>query len=94
MWKQLNQNWQKTKSFIGHAHRRVGAWMGDIDRLAGIGRKAFALAAPILDDFGQGKAVQQGMKAIGGYDALRKGVMDADQYASTHASRINQADLF
>ena len=94
MWKQLHQNWQKTKSFIGHAHRRVGAWLGDVDRLAGIGRRAFALAAPILDDFGQGQAVQQGMKAIGGYDALRKGVMDADAYASTHARRIDQADLF
>ena len=68
--------------------------MGDMDRLAGIGRRAFALAAPILDDFGQGAAVQKGMKAIGGYDALRKGVMDANDYATTHASRINQADLF
>ena len=68
--------------------------MGDIDRLAGIGRRAFALAAPILDDFGQGAVVQKGMKAIGGYDSLRRGVMDANDYASTHANRINQADLF
>ena len=94
MWKQLHQNWKRTKSFIGHAHKRVGSWLGDIDRLAGIGRRAFALAAPIMDDFGQGETVKKGMQAASGYDKIRKSVMDADSYAREHAGRIDKADLF
>ena len=65
-----------------------------MDRAAGIGRKIFSLAAPIMQDWGADDAVQHGMKAIHGYDTLRKGVMDADTYAQDHASRIASADIF
>ena len=65
-----------------------------MDRVAGIGRRMFALAAPILDDFGQSEAVGKGMQAIQGYDNMRKQVMDADGYVKGHANRIASADLF
>ena len=65
-----------------------------MDRLAGLGRRAFALAAPILDDLGQGGAVAQGMKAIQGYDNLRDGAVAVDSQVRGHARRIASADLF
>ncbi len=65
-----------------------------MDRMAGVGRRIFALAAPILDDLGQSDAVRQGMQAVQGYDQLRKGVMDADHYVKGHAERIAAADTF
>ncbi len=61
--------------------------------MAGVGRRIFALAAPILDDFGQSDIVGKGMQAIQGYDNLRKNVADADDYVRGHASRIASADL-
>ena len=55
-----------------------------MDRAAGIGRRIFSLAAPIMSDMGADGAIQHGMKAIQGYDTLRKGIMDADTYAQGH----------
>ncbi len=95
MWhRALNQHWNKTKAFLGDSYRRLGKWAGEFDRAAGIGRRIFSLAAPILSDMGADEAIQSGMKAVQGYDSLRKGVMDADQYARGHASRIDSADIF
>ena len=95
MWhKALHQHWNRTKSFLGESYRRLGKWAGEFDRAAGIGRRMFSLAAPILSDMGADDAIQHGMKAIAGYDTLRKGVMDADQYTRGHASRIAAADIF
>ena len=65
-----------------------------MDRAAGIGRRIFSLAAPIMSDMGADEAIQHGMKAIQGYDTLRKGVMDADSFTRGHASRIASADIF
>ena len=95
MWhKALNQHWNKTKAFLGESYRRLGGWAGEFDRAAGIGRRLFSLAAPIMQDLGADEAIQHGMKAFGQYDTLRKGVMDADQYAQGHARRIAAADIF
>ncbi len=95
MWhKALHQHWNRTKSFLGESYRRLGKFAGEFDRAAGIGRRMFSLAAPILSDIGADDAIQQGMKAIQGYDSLRQGVMDADQYARGHASRIASDDIF
>ncbi len=95
MWhRALQQHWNKTKSFLGESYRRLGKWAGEVDRAAGIGRRMFSLAAPILSDMGADDAIQHGMKAIQGYDSLRQGVMDADQYTRGHASRIAAADIF
>ena len=65
-----------------------------MDRAAGIGRRIFSLAAPIMSDMGADEAIQHGMKAIQGYDALRKSAMDADAYTRGHASRIASAEIF
>ena len=94
MWaKAFQQHWNSTKSFIHQGYRRLGKWAGQLDQVAGIGRRAFALAAPILDDFGQSEVVGKGMQAIQGYDNIRKQVMDADGYVKGHARRIASADL-
>ena len=92
--KRLGHHWNKVKSFVGNAHHHISKWAGEMDAVARVGRKAFALAAPMLEDAGQGEAVRQGVKAFGQYDSARKAVVDADGYARGHARRINDADLF
>ena len=95
MWyKQLAHHWNKTKNFLGDRYNEGKKWAGQMDRMAGLGRRAFALAAPILDDLGQGGAVAQGMKAIQGYDNLRNSVMEVDSQVRGHARRVASADLF
>ena len=95
MWyKRLGRHWNKTKSFIHQGYHQLGKWAGEIDRAAGIGRKIFSLAAPILDDLGQGDAIQRGVKAFQGYDDARRQVLDVDQQVRGHAQRIAAADIF
>ena len=95
MWhKQLARHWNKTKAFLGDKYRHLGKWAGELDRAAGIGRRVFQLAAPILDEFGQNDLVEQGMKVIHGYDQVRSNVMDVDANVRGHASRIASADIF
>ena len=79
---------------MGDRYNEGKKFAGQMDKLAGLGRRAFALAAPILDDIGQGGAVQAGMKAVEGYDQLRDGVMQADSKVRGHARRIASAELF
>ena len=79
---------------MGDRYNEGKKFAGQMDKLAGLGRRAFALAAPILDDLGQGGAVQAGMKAVEGYDQLRDGVMQADSKVRGHARRIASAELF
>ncbi len=86
MLTQLNHHFGRVKKFIGEGYGRVSKWAGDVDRLAGIGRRAFSAISPILDDFGV--STTQGVRAIKNYDQLRHGVMEADQYARGHAARI------
>tara|TARA_Y100001968_G_C19435580_1_gene759470 strand:- start:2507 stop:2797 length:291 start_codon:yes stop_codon:yes gene_type:complete len=92
--KTLAHGWNQVKSFVGGHYQRLGKFASEFDRLAGVGRKAFSLVAPILEDMGQGHAVQQGVKAVQQYDTVRKGIMDADGYARHHGRRIAEADLF
>ena len=94
LYKQLAHHWQKTKAWMGDRYNEGKKWAGAMDRMAGLGRRAFALAAPILDDLGQGGAVSSGMKAIQGYDQLRDNVMQVDSNVRGHARRIASADLF
>lgn len=95
MWhKRLQQHWNRTKSFIHQGYRTLGKWAGEMDKGVSIGRKAFSAIAPILDELGASQYVDQGMKAIKGYDALRGQVSEIDDNVRRHASRIGQADLF
>ena len=79
---------------MGDRYNEGKKFAGQMDKLAGLGRRAFALAAPILDDLGQGDVVQAGMKAVQGYDEVRDGVMQADSRVRGHARRIASAELF
>jgi hypothetical protein len=95
MWqKQLARHWNKTKSYLGDKYRALGKWAGHMDRAAGIGRRKFALAAPILDDMGQSDAVQTGMKPVQHYDNMRGAVMDVDEQVRSHGKRIASANIF
>ena len=95
MWhKRLASRWNRTKSFLRSNYETLGKWAGHVERAAGIGRKVFSTLAPILDDLGQGDAVNQGMKAFQGYDQVRGQIMDIDDSIRKHASRIGSADLF
>ena len=69
-------------------------WAGELDKLAGLGKRAFALAAPVLEDVGHTAAVDAGRKAIHSYDNVRSGVVEADARIGGHARRIASADLF
>ena len=82
------------KSFIGSHYSHATKIAGQLDGLAGIGRRAFAALTPILEDFGQGDVVRAGTRAIGGYDAARADVMQADAYARRHGNRISEARIF
>ena len=95
MWqKRLAKNWNKTKAFLGDKYHTMGKWAGELDRAAGIGRRIFAAAAPLLDDLGQGEAVRQGMDVVRGYDKIRGAAMDIDRNVRGHGTRIGNADIF
>ena len=95
MWhKTLNQHWNKTKSFIHQGYHKLGKWAGEIDRGAGIMRKMFSLATPMLSDLGQGDFIKQGVSAIGKYDKFKSQVSDIDQRARGYAGNIDQAKIF
>ena len=65
MWhKRLNQHWNKTKSFIHQGYQKLGKWAGEVDRGAGIMRKMFSLATPMLDDFGGGDIIRKGLMLL------------------------------
>jgi hypothetical protein len=95
MWqKQLARHWNKTKSYLGDEYMRLGKLAGHLDRAAGIGRRMFALAAPVLDGLGQSDVVQTGMKAIQQYDDAKHTVVDVDSQVRTHGKRIAGAEIF
>ena len=78
----------RAKNFIGQGYQRLSKFAGEVDCLAGVGRRAFGFLAPILEDLGASSALTHGMKAIKGYDQIRQNVMEADQYARGHAARL------
>ena len=95
MWyKQLNHHWNKTKSFIRHGYNTIGKWAGEVDRAAGIGRKLFSLATPMLDDIGGGDIIKQGVDAIGKYDRFKSQVSNVNQKALGYGRDIDQANIF
>ena len=95
MWhKRLNQHWNKTKSFIHQGYQKLGKWAGEVDRGAGIMRKMFSLATPMLDDFGGGDLIKKGVDVIGKYDQFKSQVSDIDQRARGYASTVDKANIF
>ena len=91
MWhKQLNQHWNRTKSFIHQGYHQLGKWAGEFDRGAGIVRKMFSLATPMLND----NMIKSGVDAIGKYDNLKSNISDLDQKARGYGRNIDQANIF
>ena len=72
----------------------MGKWAGEVDRGAGIMRKMFSLATPMLDDFGGGDFIKKGVDAIGKHDQFKSRVSDIDQKARGYASNVDQANIF
>ena len=95
MWhKQLDRHWKATKSFVHQVYKRLSGFAGEVERAAGIGRNMFSAIRPILQEFGQQGAIDQGMKAIKGYDALRGNVVEADSTARRLGRGLADAEIF
>ena len=95
MWTGLKQHWNRTKSFVNQGYRHAVKFAGDLDRVAGVTKKLFALATPALQDLGvDDKMIRSGVKAIGGYENLRNQVQDVDEVVRGHVKRFADADLF
>ena len=95
MWhKQLQSSWRNTKSFVHQGYNRLSGWAGEVERAAGIGRNIFSALRPILEEFGQQGAIDQGMKAIKGYDTLRGNVVEADSTARRLGRGLAEAEIF
>ena len=95
MWyKNLNRHWNKAKSFIKQGYNTIGKWAGEADRAAGIGKRIFSLATPILNDIGGGDIIKSGVNAIGEYDKFRSQVSNVNQKALGYGRDIDQANIF
>ena len=95
MWhKQLDRHWKATKSFVHQGYKRLSGFAGEVERAAGIGRNIFSALKPILEEFGQQGAIDQGMKAIKGYDAFRGNVVEADSTARRLGRGLAEAEIF
>ena len=95
MWhKQLDRHWKATKSFVHQGYKRLSGFAGEVERAAGIGRNLFSAIRPILQEFGQQGAIDQGMNAIKGYDALRGNVVEADSTARRLGRGLADAEIF
>ena len=95
MWhKRWQQHWNKTKSFLSGGYHKLGKWAGEVDRGAGIMRKMFSLATPMLDDMGGCDIIKQGVDAIRKYDKFKSQVSNVNQKALGYARDIDQANIF
>ena len=95
MWhKNLAQHWNKTKSFIHQGYRKLSKFAGEMDRGAGIFKRLFSLATPMLEDFGQGDLVRRGIQGIDQYNQLRNRVTDIDRQARAYGNTIDSANIF
>ena len=90
----LGHHWKATKSFVHQGYKRLSGFAGEVERAAGIGRNVFRAIRPILEEFGQQGAIDQGMKAIKGYDALRGNVVEADSTARRLGRGLADAEIF
>ena len=48
-----SKHWNKTKSFIHQGYKNLGKWAEEMIRGAGIFKRLFSLATPMLEDLGQ-----------------------------------------
>ena len=94
MWitgKQIGNAWRQTRGFLKSTYHEGKKWANMIDSYAGLARKGLSAAAPLLQELGGGEALGQGVKALQGYDSVRKQVMDVDERGRGHYDRISKA---
>ena len=95
MWhRQLEQHWNKAKSFIHQGYQRLGKFAGHMDRAATIGKRLFSLAMPALQDLGQDDLIQGGIQAIGRYNDLRSQASNLNRNLSAYGQAADAADIF
>ena len=95
MWhRQLEQHWNKTKSFLHQGYHNLGKWAGHMDRAANIGKRLFSLALPALQDMGQDDLIQGGISAIGKYNDIRSQTKRFDRNISAYGQAADAADIF
>ena len=88
--KQLNNEWNSTKSFIHQGYRHAKGWAKEVDRGARIFKNLFSLATPMLT----ADIIKQGVGAIDQYNQLKSRVTDVGRQARTYGSTIDQANIF
>ena len=94
MWishKQLAHGLTAAKKFFKNTYHEGKKWANIIDGYAGLARKGLSAAAPLLQELGGGEVLGHGVKALQGYDSVRKQVMDVEERGRGHYDRISAA---
>jgi len=89
--RQAQQVWGNVKSFLGRAYVEGRKWAGTIDGYANLARRVLGAATPMLNEMGAGNAITAGVRGLSQYDQVRHQVMDTDERARGHLSRISRA---
>ncbi len=89
--RQAHQTWRNVKSFLGKAYVEGRKWAGTIDGYANLARRVLGASSDLLSALGAGRALEAGVKGLSQYDHVRKQVMDVDEGARGHLSRIGRA---
>ena len=89
--RQAHQTWGHVKKFMGNAYAEGRKWAGTIDGYANLATRVLGAAAPMLEDLGASRATAAGVRCLSEYDQVRKKVMETDDRAQSHLSRISKA---
>ena len=89
--RQAHQAWGNVKTFLGRAHVEGQKWAGTIDGYANLARHVLGASSGLLTELGASRALDAGVKGLSQYDQIRKHVMDTDERARNHLSRIAKA---
>jgi len=89
--RQARQTWGNVKRFMGNAYVEGRKWAGTIDGYANLARRVLGAAAPLLDEIGGSRALEAGARGLSQYDQVRHQVMDTDERARGHLTRISKA---
>ena len=89
--RQAQQVWGNVKSFLGSAYVEGRKWAGTIDGYANLARRVLGAATPMLNEMGAGRAITAGVQGLSQYDRVRHQVMEVDERAHGHISRIGRA---
>jgi hypothetical protein len=83
--------WNGVKKFMGEAYATGRKFAGTLDGYANLARRVLGAAAPMLQDLGANNALASGVRGLTEYDKVRQSVMETDQSARGHFSRIAKA---